>query len=354
MVTYRTSTRISAQIVGGTGIDVERENGIYTVSIDISEFVDLPSVDSEDEDDSFLPFIQEIGDTTFYGKMSFSNFAAQITAAFGSVYQPLDATLTAWAGVTFAADKIGYATGADAFSTTDLTSFARTILDDTTAGAVLTTLGVSAFAQTVLDDTTAAAARTTLGAGDVVGIASSNASSAARFDGTSGKLLTDSPLIVADTTGSLSRSGNGGIPVQGTNTNDDAAAGYVGEFQTAARAIGSALSLSSTTAADITSVSLTAGDWDVWGTVAFVGVTNPAVTFSTASVSTTSATLDTTVGRLNTDLIPFSAGTSIWTKPVGPSRFSLSGTTTVYLVGRVGFSSNNVDGYGSIFARRVR
>jgi len=56
--------------------------------------------------------------------------------------QPLDATLTALAGVTTAADKLIYATGADAFATTDLTSFGRSLLDDANAAAARSTLGL--------------------------------------------------------------------------------------------------------------------------------------------------------------------------------------------------------------------
>jgi hypothetical protein len=42
--------------------------------------------------------------------------------------QPLDATLTALAGVTVAADKVIYATGADAFTTADFTSYGRSLV----------------------------------------------------------------------------------------------------------------------------------------------------------------------------------------------------------------------------------
>src|SRR5258706_13572822 len=40
---------------------------------------------------------------------------------------------------------------------------------------------------------------------------------AARTNGTGGTLLQGSALLIADTTGALTRSGGGGIPLQGTN-----------------------------------------------------------------------------------------------------------------------------------------
>jgi predicted nucleic acid-binding protein len=52
-----------------------------------------------------------------------------------------------------------------------------------------------------------------------------------------------------------------------TQTNDSAAAGKVGEFITSNIVVGSAVALTTGTAANVTSVSLTAGDWDVCGEV---------------------------------------------------------------------------------------
>lgn len=60
--------------------------------------------------------------------------------------QNLDATLTALAALVTAADKLIYATGADAFALADLTAAGRAILDDADASAQRTTLGLGTIA----------------------------------------------------------------------------------------------------------------------------------------------------------------------------------------------------------------
>lgn len=56
--------------------------------------------------------------------------------------QPLDATLTALAGVSTSANQLIYATGSDTFATSSLTSFGRSLIDDADASAARTTLGL--------------------------------------------------------------------------------------------------------------------------------------------------------------------------------------------------------------------
>lgn len=90
---------------------------------------------------------------------------ATIGAQVAGSYQPLDAELTALAGLTSAADRQPYFTGSGSAALTILTAFGRSLIAATSAGDALTNvLNVSAFIQTLLDDADAAAARGTLGA----------------------------------------------------------------------------------------------------------------------------------------------------------------------------------------------
>jgi len=60
--------------------------------------------------------------------------------------QPLDATLTALAGLATAADRLPYATGADAFALATFTAFGRSLVDDADAATGRATLGLGTLA----------------------------------------------------------------------------------------------------------------------------------------------------------------------------------------------------------------
>ncbi len=92
---------------------------------------------------------------------------ATATAAIWQRYTLYDAGLTSIAGLTTAANKMIYTTASDTYAVTDLTAYARTILDDADASTALSTLGVSTYIKTLLDDADAATARGTLGLGTI-------------------------------------------------------------------------------------------------------------------------------------------------------------------------------------------
>jgi len=141
----------------------------------------------------------------------------------------------------------------------------------------------------------------------------------------------------------------------GTATNDNAAAGEVGELISASVVVGSAVALTTSTAANITSISLTAGDWDVSACASFLPAGTTSVTQYVGTISTTSATLNTTPGNIasftQAAAVPGNLQSHFCISPV---RFSLSGATTVFLVSQTTHTVSTMGGFGTIRGRRMR
>lgn len=140
----------------------------------------------------------------------------------------------------------------------------------------------------------------------------------------------------------------------GTVTNDSAATGYIGELATATLASGSALSLTSPNALTVTSFSLTAGDWDVWGVVDYLAGGATTFTIMKQGISTTAATIGAQDTFSNLALAGTLAAASDMAQSTPTVRLSLASTTTVYLIAQATFAASTLKVYGSIFARRRR
>jgi hypothetical protein len=135
--------------------------------------------------------------------------------------------------------------------------------------------------------------------------------------------------------------------IVGTTTNNNANAGSIGEYVTAT---GAGVALTNNVPANGTSISLTAGDWDVDGLGMVDSSGGSVVGGVLFSLSTTSATLSTPRTALLASLV--TNGSAYL--PCPTVRVSVASTTTVYLVVQASFASGSATGNGIIRARRVR
>jgi len=170
-------------------------------------------------------------------------------------------------------------------------------------------------------------------------------------DLTAGRAISATSATLSTGNLTFSASGKG---TAGTTTNDNADAGVVGEFVSATRAVVSGVALTTATGATITSISLTAGDWDVFGRVGMYNLTAATWTYFYGAISTAPTsfgTEDYTVDKPD----GASAAIANFQFVVPQQRISLAATTTIYLVCSPGFvGGSGVVGFGSIGARRVR
>ncbi len=175
------------------------------------------------------------------------NFATTMTNALAGK-QPLDATLTALAGLATGANKLPYFTGTDTVAQTDLTSVGRDILAKTSTLAVIQYLGLREIGTSgeklpLLSTANTWSARQTFSAG-ITGTLAGNADTATKlktarkiggvaFDGsadinlpgvniagnqnTSGNAATATKLQTARTIGGVSFDGSANIDLPGVN-----------------------------------------------------------------------------------------------------------------------------------------
>lgn len=145
--------------------------------------------------------------------------------------------------------------------------------------------------------------------------------------------------------------------IPGATAATAASAGNIGEFISTALPSASAITLSNGVATSIISLSLSGGDWNVWGQVVTVVQAATVVTVIEGGLnSTTSALPAFTTGAL-TELALGTAGLNGGSSNVlnvGPIQVLNATTATTYLLGSMGFSVSTAAMYGSLKARRAR
>jgi hypothetical protein len=156
--------------------------------------------------------------------------------------------------------------------------------------------------------------------------------------GTGGAVFATSPTITTPN-------------IVGTATNDNAAAGSVGEVASNTAGV---VALTTNTPVNVGQITLGAGDYDLFLATNFSGAGGTVTTDVRTAINTTSATLPAAANFQFTQTRTGNITDAIHTHLVGPFRVSITGSTTYYGVSQATFTTSTYNVFGTIRARRIR
>jgi hypothetical protein len=135
-----------------------------------------------------------------------------------------------------------------------------------------------------------------------------------------------------------------------------ATAGNIGQVIQSTVLSGSAISLTTATPANVTSIALTAGDWDIEGQVTIIatGASMAAGSLQEVGINSTSITLPVD-GSESYEPVQNAITTTSFKQTFNIARkiINISAGATEYLVAVATFTAGTVTAYGNITARRV-
>lgn len=141
------------------------------------------------------------------------------------------------------------------------------------------------------------------------------------------------------------------LPALGVVDGSNAAAGHIGEYISAT--VSTSTALTSNVNTNLTTISLTAGDWDVYGQAYFQASSGAGADDLRVWINTVSATQPTGyAGGLAIEST--SSGGLVNSLVTSPLRLNITAATTVYLGVNANYGSGTMNVQGLIRARRMR
>lgn len=155
------------------------------------------------------------------------------------------------------------------------------------------------------------------------------------------------------------------VAIPGTTSGGSANAGLIGEYVTSIVTTGSAVAMSGGIAVNITSIALTAGDWDIFGSVwVSTSASGSNLVNFAAAISNASGETTATGATVPSDAFDYqhinvgevaNRGAGVALGITGLHAHSISASSqTIYLNARTGSGSDSLLGFGILRARRMR